>query len=159
MHVGSDRLDRRLSASRHFPVSWMEVYAPLQRSVQVGMKPSPQSMYIASLYWATMTVTTIGHGDITPTTEMESVMCICGMLLGASAYAYIIGSVCGVIALMDQATSKYNQQMDELNLYMSENRMPAKLRIKLREYFQYCKQLNRQLLSGPPNRDVAYLEG
>ena len=39
--------------------------------------------------------------------------------LRASAYAYIIGSFKD-IALMDQATSKHNQQMDELNLYMSE---------------------------------------
>jgi hypothetical protein len=34
--------------------------------------------------------------------------------------------------------------MDELNLYMAENNMPNHLRIRLREYFQYSKQLNRQ---------------
>ena len=34
--------------------------------------------------------------------------------------------------------------MDELNLYMDENNMPNQLRIRLREYFQYSKQLNRQ---------------
>ena len=45
---------------------------------------------------------------------------------------------------MDQATSKYNQQMDELNLHMAENHMPNNLRVRLREYFQYSKQLNRQ---------------
>ena len=120
-------------------VNWMQDFALYDQ-----IKGKPHRMYLSALYWATMTVTTIGYGDIKPTTEAEQVLCIFSMLIGASAYAYVIGNVCGVIALMDQATSKYNQQMDELNLYMSENHMPQELRIRLREYFQYSKQLNRQ---------------
>jgi hypothetical protein len=121
------------------PVNWMVDYALWDEISGI-----PHRKYVAALYWATMTVTTIGYGDIRPTNEAEQVLCIFSMLIGASAYAYVIGNVCGVVALMDQATSKYNQQMDELNLYMSENHMPNDLRIRLREYFQYSKQLNRQ---------------
>jgi len=120
-------------------VNWIQDYALWDQ-----IQGKPYRIYLSSLYWAAMTVTTIGYGDIRPTNEAEQILCIFGMVLGASAYAYVIGNVCGVIALMDQATSKYNQQMDELNLYMAENNMPNTLRIRLREYFQYSKQLNRQ---------------
>ena len=107
-------------------------------------KQDPFLVYLAALYWAVMTVTTIGYGDIVPVTAGEQFLCVISMLLGASTYAYVIGTVCGVIALMDQATSKFNQQMDELNLYMEENQMPNEMRVRLREYFNYCKQMNRQ---------------
>jgi hypothetical protein len=108
------------------------------------LKDDPFQVYLAGLYWAVMTVTTIGYGDIVPVTVGEQFLCVIAMLLGASTYAYVIGTVCGVIALMDQATSKFNQQMDELNLYMEENQMPNEMRVRLREYFNYCKQMNRQ---------------
>ena len=121
------------------PVNWIRDYALWEE-----IKDNPYRIYLSALYWATMTVTTIGYGDIRPTNMSEQLLCILAMLAGASTYAYVIGNICGVIALMDQATSKYNQQMDELNLYMAENHMPQKLRVRLREYFQYSKQLNRQ---------------
>lgn len=120
-------------------VNWMRDYGMWEE-----IQGKPGRLYMSALYWATMTVTTIGYGDIRPTNESEQILCVLAMLVGASTYAYVIGNVCGVIALMDQATSKYNQQMDELNLYMAENHMPNKLRVRLREYFQYSKQLNRQ---------------
>jgi potassium voltage-gated channel Eag-related subfamily H protein 7 len=82
-------------------VNWMSDYALWDQ-----IQGNPYRIYLSSLYWATMTVTTIGYGDIRPTNEAEQILCTVGMLVGASAYAYVIGNVCGVIALMDQATSK-----------------------------------------------------
>ena len=88
-----------------------------------------------------MTVTTIGYGDVTGVTNAELFLNLICMLLGSAVYAYIVGSICGIIALMDQATSQFHQNMDELNLYMAENNLPQEMRVRLREYFQYCKQM------------------
>ena len=100
--------------------------------------------YITSLYWSVMTCTTIGYGDVTPETDAERVVSIIAMCLGSAMYAYIVGNICGVIATMDQASTEFHATMDDLNLYMNENNLPRDLRIRLREYFMYCRHQQRQ---------------
>ena len=101
------------------------------------------SEYITALYWSVMTLTTIGYGDVAPVTPGEQVLCIFAMLLGGSIYAYVIGAVCGIVSSMDEATTAYHKTMDELNIFMVENKLPKLLRVRLREYFQHCRQLQR----------------
>jgi potassium voltage-gated channel Eag-related subfamily H protein 7 len=100
--------------------------------------------YLTCVYWSCMTVTTIGYGDVTPKTNLERAVAIFGMCVGAAAYAFIVGNICGIIATMDQASTEHNARMDDLNLYMQENRIPNEMRIRLREYFMYCRGMNRQ---------------
>ena len=102
------------------------------------------SQYLTSFYWSAMTVTTIGYGDVTPKTDGERLLAVIGMCIGSAVYAYIVGNICGVIATMDQATTEFHATLDDLNLYMEENRIPQEMRVRLREYFMYCKGLQRQ---------------
>ena len=60
-----------------------------------GMNPrevvSDLEVYFAAFYWSSMTMTTIGYGDIVPSTLTERIFCSIMMLVGAFAYGYIIG--------------------------------------------------------------------
>lgn len=114
------------------PVNWMTEYDYVSASE-----------YITALYWSVMTLTTIGYGDVAPVTLGEQCLCIFAMLLGGSIYAYVIGAVCGIVSSMDEATTAYHKTMDELNIFMVENKLPKELRVRLREYFQHCRQLQR----------------
>ena len=44
------------------------------------LSSSQEEIYVACLYWAIVTLATIGYGDITPSTQNERVMTICVML-------------------------------------------------------------------------------
>jgi hyperpolarization activated cyclic nucleotide-gated potassium channel 1 len=46
------------------------------------MNESDDFKYITALYWTYTTVSTVGYGDISPTTELEMVMGIFLMLFG-----------------------------------------------------------------------------
>jgi len=101
------------------------------------------TQYCWALYWASMTLTTIGYGDISAQTTAEAVMMTCAMCIGSVMYAYAIGEVCSIIANMDEATSAYNSQSDLLNTYCKDNALPRALVIRLRQYFRQNKHIQR----------------
>ncbi len=99
----------------------------------------PGNMYFTAVYWACMTITTIGYGDIPVTSPGERAVATLAMLLGASVYAYVIGNICGIVASMDEATAEFHQNMNQLNEYMEEYKLPKDLRYRLREYFHHVR--------------------
>lgn len=104
---------------------------------------SPTSVYAVTLYWAVMTISSIGTGDIIPRTLAERVMAIVCMGIGGTVYVYVIGSVCSIVASMDRATNHYRETMDHLHAYMDEMRLPADKRQLLLAYFQHIRERTR----------------
>ena len=49
--------------------------------------------YLRSFYWAIMTMTTVGYGDIVPNTGWETVVAVLGMFVGGFIFALIVGSL------------------------------------------------------------------
>ena len=102
------------------------------------------TIYSASVYWAVMTITSIGYGDIgaTPLNPEEQAACTILMILGAILWGYVIGTFCGTIANLSPATQEFRRNMDDLNTYMRSNRVDAALRSRLREYFHRTRHLH-----------------
>jgi hyperpolarization activated cyclic nucleotide-gated potassium channel 2 len=67
------------------PLCWLSVAGLLDSSIK--------DKYIASLYWAFTTMTTVGYGDITPQTKYEKVYVIFSMLISCGVFAYVVGSI------------------------------------------------------------------
>lgn len=61
---------------------------------EINIKPDGKfDQYIASIYWAFTTMTTVGYGDIHPRSDRERVYAIVAMIFGATMFGYIIGSI------------------------------------------------------------------
>ena len=98
--------------------------------------------YLASVEFSLMAMV-MGYGDYTPATSGERTLAVVLMLFCGSVYAYVIGSICGIVSERDPATSEYQANVDLLNDYMEEIKLPRTQRTKLREYFTHCKQIFR----------------
>ena len=97
----------------------------------------PHQIYTVALYWAVMTMSTIGYGDVQPQSTLERCYVIACMVVGASVYEYMVGAVCGIVAAMDPDAKEFYGDMDTLNLYVKKCKLPQSLRSRLREFARY----------------------
>ena len=114
--------------------------------------------YMNSLYFATMTITSIGYGDITPTMSnwIEQLLCVLLMLLAGVVWCQMIGVFSGVISSFNPEQNAFRSTMDELNRFIAREQLADELAGRLRGYFHQSKHLRaakqQQLLMGamPP---------
>jgi hyperpolarization activated cyclic nucleotide-gated potassium channel 2 len=59
------------------------------------------TQYLASIYWALQTLTTVGFGDINAVTVTEKVITIFWMIFGVGFYSFTIGNLSQIIASID----------------------------------------------------------
>eukprot|EP00898_Chlorokybus_atmophyticus_P006459 jgi/Chlat1/6814/Chrsp51S06501 len=129
--------------------SWIEIYFPKQADV------SAISLYMVSLYWSTMTITTVGYGDVVPQTFAERLFVVLSMLFGAGVYAYVVGSLCGIITGLAKADHEFYALMDALRSFIKEARIEPELASRLRSYFQYRRRRTDVAMSPGLKGEVA----
>lgn len=105
------------------------------------------TQYMKSLYWSITTLTTVGYGDITPTSNLEIAFTLLVMILGVSMYAFIIGNVASVVSSLDASQAKFREQLDQVQSYMRDRNIPPYLQAQVRDYYQYLWECNRNTSS------------
>lgn len=93
--------------------------------------------YLIALYWAGMTISTVGYGDVTPQNDVERIYVIFALLVGTSFFSYIVGSVCGVLAKISEKETQFQTLMSELNSFIFGANLQPSLAARLRAYFRY----------------------
>ena len=97
------------------------------------------SRYIASLYWAFTTMTTVGYGDITPTNADEKAYSILIMMLGATVFAFIVGSVSAAASNVTSTSGRVEVRLTRMSEYLAERQLPKRIQ-------RFCRHHLRQLM-------------
>ena len=97
----------------------------------------PVAQYIRSIYWTITTMTTVGYGDITPARSAEYVLSAVIMLMGASLYAFIIGSIASLLGSIQAAKNSHWERIDSVTEFLRQRDVPAEIDAKVRNYYEY----------------------
>lgn len=108
-------------------MTWV-VARGLDRGASIG------ELYLASIYWAIMTLTTIGFGDIAAQNATEEGYFLFAMLISSGAYAYIVGTMCTLVQGLDVTSLMFQTRMDDINEYMDRCKVGPETRRRVRQY-------------------------
>ncbi len=98
---------------------------------------SPEARYVDALYWCVTTLTTVGYGDVVPTTTPEKLYAIGVMMLGVGVYAYLIGNIASTIANLDPARAAFTRHAERVEAFMHYRKLPPALRRRIHDYYTY----------------------
>ena len=94
------------------------------------------SRYLICLYWALVTVATIGYGDIVPRTDLERLFVVGAIFVGNGIFAYMIGKVTSLAAQLNIHEQVFTEKMDSVNEFMRVHRLPRTLKDRVRDFYK-----------------------
>eukprot|EP00948_MAST-09A_sp_MAST-9A-sp1_P002190 g2190.t1 len=99
--------------------------------------------YWVGMYWAVMTISTIGYGDVVPHSLAERIYVAFSMIFGVFFYAILFGNVTTIIANMLHESTRYQQKLQQVEDFIETYRLSEDLAHRLRRTIDYTWDLNK----------------
>nr|KAF6446318.1 cyclic nucleotide gated channel subunit alpha 3 [Rousettus aegyptiacus] len=92
--------------------------------------------YIYSLYWSTLTLTTIGETP-PPVRDGEYLFVVVDFLVGVLIFATIVGNVGSMISNMNASRAEFQAKIDSIKQYMQFRKVTKDLETRVIRWFDY----------------------
>lgn len=116
--------------------TWLKNYLDGTSGGAIGDRGNGE-IYLAVLYWALTTMSTIGYGDIIPVSTTERVITSFAMILGSCIFAYGLTNVCFLVYNYNRYQVTYETSMDEFSEYFERQRVPPELVRRIQTFFWF----------------------
>merc|ERR1719428_2041608 len=119
-------------------------FRDLEQNVGVYTKDSTWKLYVASLYFSTATITSVGYGDVAALNVVERFVCIVMLFIAGVSWACVLGQVSSIVGSMDSYERDFQKLMDDLTVMMVDRGLPKTVRQRIRTFFLSTKEAQRQ---------------
>uniref|UniRef100_A0A674CGT8 Cyclic nucleotide-gated potassium channel n=1 Tax=Salmo trutta TaxID=8032 RepID=A0A674CGT8_SALTR len=101
-----------------------------------GLKASHSNLYhyMISIYWTTTSMTTIGYGDIVPSTMKERLTAVFVCFIGLFVFNYIISQVYATLASQNAARVTFQNLLSAMANFMEGHDLSLSLQTRVTEY-------------------------
>lgn len=103
------------------------------------------SNYWKSMYWACVTMTTVGYGDVVPTNDAGRILAVVVMLLGVTTYAGFISLVAAITQSGGAATNQFEQFEECCRHYLTQRDIPRELISLCHQFIEHASQHQQRL--------------
>jgi len=88
--------------------------------------------YLTSFYFTVTTITTVGYGDYSGSTDIEMIYCIAIMIIGVVAFSFATGSLASILQNYDVQNAKFAEKVLILNRIYKNYYLPLDLYQRLK---------------------------
>ncbi|KAK7907837.1 hypothetical protein WMY93_016449 [Mugilogobius chulae] len=96
--------------------------------------PNKHTLYVSSLYFTMTSLTTIGFGNIAPTTDGEKIFSVAMMMVGSLLYATIFGNVTTIFQQMYTNTNRYHEMLNNVRDFLKLYQVPSGLSERVMDF-------------------------
>ena len=103
--------------------------------------PAGQDIYVTAVYFATMTLTTVGYGDVVAKTAAEKLVVVVFMLIGAFFIATFTGQMVAVLAKHGDshaAEQAFKDKMVSADRFVKDNALPPNVQRQVLAWVQHA---------------------
>ncbi|KAK9813286.1 hypothetical protein WJX72_011893 [[Myrmecia] bisecta] len=94
--------------------------------------------YVAAIYYAMTTITTVGYGDVTAHTAAEELVAIFIMFIGVLFFGFLIGSLGDLLEKSSKAARRaavLRSKFDDVEAWMRKRRLPREMRNEITTFY------------------------
>ena len=95
------------------------------------------SAWLRSIYWAIVSLSTVGYGDVIPQNILETVFATLAVLGGGLVLPAIVGGLAAYMGNLNQASNIHKKKMYKVRTFMRTTRFPRFLVDKILRYYDY----------------------
>ena len=99
-----------------------------------AVSASVVDQYLNSMYWSITTLTTVGYGDVTPSTNLSKVFTMFVMVLGVGMYGFVIGNISQLLNDRNRYREKAREKIADLQTFMKHYKVPRKVQVDTLDY-------------------------
>ncbi|CAD8073817.1 unnamed protein product [Paramecium sonneborni] len=129
--------------------SWLEFYHVEDETWQV--------QYLYSFYFSTVTMFTIGYGDVVPISYLERIIAILYMMICSIQLSYSVSTVGAIIDTISAYGQEKMRKMRKINSYMQNRKIEYQLQYQIREYLNYYWESQNQVENDELNEIINQL--
>ncbi|CAD8150611.1 unnamed protein product [Paramecium pentaurelia] len=94
-------------------------------------------IYIESLYFISISMFTVGYGDVHPNNKIEKIFSIFFVFLCAFQLSYSLDTIGHLLQQLKKTSEQINKKLTFINQYMHNKNISKELQVQVREYLQY----------------------